>query len=215
MRSRRDGGVVNCAVRSKGFSTDWRVETFRDRFRHQGIMKTSHRFTLTVLLGLAAVTGWAATPSTSEDKSDARVSVTFSDPENFSDAADGQRGSHLRQEENLAEIEDYIVERASKYLGDGQRLRVTVTDVDLAGEVEPWRTRGAQDVRIVKDIYPPRIALSFELLDANGAVVKEGERKLTDLAFNMKININQSDPRMHEKALIDDWLRNEFKRGKK
>lgn len=175
-------------------------------------MKTTHRITLLALFGVAAVTGWAASPA---DKADNRVTVTFTDPEKFTDAADGQRGSQLRVEENLGEIEDYIVQRAKHYLAEGQSLRVTVTDVDLAGEVEPWRTHSAQDLRIVKDIYPPRIDLSFQLLDANGAVVKEGERSLKDLMFNWKININRTDPRMHEKALIDDWLRSEFKRAKK
>ncbi len=176
-------------------------------------MKLTHRFTLAVLLGLGAVTGWAAGSAT--ENSEARVTVTFSDPEKFADAADGQRGSSVRREDNLSDIEDYIVERAALYLADGQRLQVTVTDVDLAGEVEPWRTHGAHDLRIVKDIYPPRIDLSFQLLDASGAVVKEGERKLKDLTFTWKITINHSDPRVHEKALIDDWLRSEFKRGKK
>ncbi len=177
------------------------------------IMKLTHRFTLTAILGLVAVTGWAAAPT--NGKAEPRVTVTFSEPEKFTDAADGQRGSQVRREDNLADIEDYIVERAGRYLEEGQRLNVTVTDVDLAGEVEPWRTHGAHDLRIVKDIYPPRIDLSYQLLDANGAVVKEGERKLKDMMFNWKITINHSDPRVHEKGLIDDWLRNEFRRGKK
>jgi len=177
-------------------------------------MKLAHRFTLTAILGLvAAVTGWAASPA--KEKAEARVTVTFSEPDKFTDAADSQRGSSTRREDNLAEIESYIVERASRYLAEGQRLNVTVTDVDLAGEVEPWRTHGAHDLRIVKDIYPPRIDLSYQLLDANGAVVKEGERKLKDLMFNWKLSIDRQDPRMHEKALIDDWLRTEFKRSKK
>ena len=162
---------------------------------------------------MAAATGWAAAPA--GEKPEDRVTVTFSNPEKFTDAADGQRGSYLRQEQNLAEIEEHIVQRAKGYLAEGQNLHVTVTDVDLAGEVEPWRSHGAHDVRIVKDIYPPRIELSFELLDANGAVLKEGRRSLKDLMFNWKISIHQSDARMHEKALIDDWLRSEFKRTKK
>lgn len=177
-------------------------------------MKFTHRFILTAIIGsVAAVTGWAASPATG--KAEARVTVTFSEPDKFTDAADGERGSSTRRAENLAEIERYIIERAPHYLAEGQRLNVTVTDVDLAGEVEPWRTHGAHDVRIVKDIYPPRIDLSYQLLDANGAVVKEGERKLKDLMFNWKLSIDRQDPRMHEKALIDDWLRTEFKRSKK
>lgn len=174
-------------------------------------MKNPLRYTLTALLGLAAVTALSAAP----DEKLSRVEVTFGDVEKFTDAADGQRGSDFRREENLDEIKDYIVRRASSYVPEGQKLSVTITDVDLAGEVEPWRTGRAQDVRIVKDIYIPRIDLEFRLTDASGAVIKEGKRTLKDLAFNMKLRINNSDPRIYEKGLIDDWLRSEFKANKR
>src|SRR5690606_28219143 len=131
------------------------------------------------------------------DNKSSRVEVTFSDPEKFTDAADGARGTAHGREANLEELKDYIVERASKALPEGQRLAVQITDVDLAGEVEPWRSGSAQDIRIVKDIYAPRIALDYKLTDASGAVVKEGEARLSDLSFNMKLHANRSDPRIH------------------
>ena len=84
----------------------------------------------------------------------------------------------------------------------------------LAGE--PWRGPRFDDVRIVKDIYPPRISLSFRLTDAEGNVVKEGKRELRDLAFMMKINMSfRDDSVRYEKALLDDWLRAEFPRVRK
>jgi hypothetical protein len=46
-------------------------------------------------------------------------------------------------------------------------------------------------------------------------VVKEGNRQLRDLTFTMNINPNRNDPRVYEKALLDDWLRSEFNRAKK
>jgi hypothetical protein len=174
-------------------------------------MKPTLRFTLVALVGLAAASGSSA----GSPDSPARVEVNFVEPDKFSDAADGQRGSDFRRDENLAELKDYFVERASRYLAEGQRLVINVTDVDLAGEVEPWRTSGAHDLRIVKDIYTPRIQLEYQLLDASGAVLKEEKRTLHDMSFNMKLHINRSDRRVHEKSLIDDWLRNEFKQAKK
>jgi hypothetical protein len=68
----------------------------------------------------------------------------------------------------------------------------------------------------VKDIYPPRISLVFRLTDAEGNVVKEGRRELRDLSFMMKITMAfRDDPVRHEKALLDDWLRDEFQRVRK
>ena len=99
---------------------------------------------------------------------------------------------------------------------EGHLLSVTFTDIDMAGDFEPWRGPRFDDIRIVKDIYPPRINLSFRLTDAEGNVVKEGTRELRDLAFMMKITMAfRDDPVRHEKALLDDWLRSEFPRVRK
>ena len=167
--------------------------------------------TLTALLGLAAVVGvQAANP-----KAASRAEVSFTDPEKFTDAADGQRGSSFGLESNLEELKTHLMDRANLHVPEGQKLVVTITDVDLAGEIEPWRSPQMQDVRIIKEIYTPKIDLSYKLLDASGAVVKEGTRQLRDLTFTMNINPNRNDRRVYEKALLDDWLRSEFGRVKK
>jgi hypothetical protein len=96
----------------------------------------------------------------------------------------------------------------------GQRR--ALTDVDLAGDYEPWRSGQWADVRIVKDIYPPRLTLAFRLTDAEGKVVKEGKRDLRDIAFLMKMTMGfRDDPLRHEKALLDDWLSSEWRPVKK
>ena len=149
-------------------------------------------------------------------KSAPRVEVTFSDPEKFTDAADGPRGSDMGRDQNLAELRDYIVDKAQTYVPEGQKLSVTVTDVDLAGEVEPWRSAEMHDVRIIKSIYAPRIDLSFKLTDAaTGAVIKEGTRQLRDQTFDLNIRPDRNDRRVYEKGLLEDWIRGEFKPNKK
>lgn len=172
-------------------------------------MKIS-RIALTAFASLVTVLGLQAGP-----KAASRAEVTFSNPENFTDAADDQRGSDFGRAANLKELKDYIEDRANTYVPEGQKLQVTVTDVDLAGEIEPWRSSSLRDARIIKDIYTPRIQLSFKLTDASGAVIKEGTRNLTDLTYLMNIYPNRSDPRVYEKGLLDNWLRSEFGAKKK
>ena len=170
------------------------------------------RITLTALLGTLAVSGVHA----STDKTAPRAEVIFSNPENFTDAADSQRGSDIGRKGNLTELRDHLLKRANSYVPEGQKLEITVTDVDLAGEIEPWRSPQAHDVRIIKDIYSPRIDLSYKLTDAaTGAVIKEGTRQLRDLTFTMNLYADRTDPRLYEKGLLDDWLRKEFGRVKK
>lgn len=167
-------------------------------------MKNLH-YPLTALLTLAA----AVTLHGANNAND-RVEVNFSEPEKFTDAADGPRGSDHGRDGNLQTLKQHLIERASRVLPEGQRLSVTITDVDLAGEVEPWRTGAAQDVRLIKDIYSPRISLDYRITDAAGAVVKEGSARLSDLSFNMKLHANRSDPRVYEKDLLDGWVRSEL-----
>jgi len=99
---------------------------------------------------------------------------------------------------------------AERVLPPGDRLDVTITDIKLAGAYEPWRGSRYDDVRIVKDIYPPRIDLKFVLSGADGRVIAEGERKLRDPGFLTRTIANTSDPLRYEKRLLDEWLRNEL-----
>jgi hypothetical protein len=145
----------------------------------------------------------------------ARAEVNFFEPSKFTDVRDSMMGDYERTT-YLDQIRDHLLEQAKYYVPEGHTLKVTFTDVDMAGDFEPWRGPRFDDVRIVKDIYPPRVALSFRLVDADGNVVKEGKRELRDLSFMMKITMGfRDDSVRHEKALLDDWLRAEFPKVRK
>ncbi|MDA7418698.1 DUF3016 domain-containing protein [Xenophilus arseniciresistens] len=108
-------------------------------------------------------------------------------------------------------LTDYLAERAARLLPEGQRLDVHLRGVQRAGSTEPWRGPQAADLRVVRDIYPPRIDLHFRLRKADGQVLREGERSLSDAAFLMRPNLHsRDDPLRYEKGLIDEWLRKEF-----
>lgn len=146
----------------------------------------------------------------------ARVEVVYVSPEKFTDVKDSQMATERDRDSTLALIKEFLVERAGKLVPEGQKLVITISDVDMAGDFEPWRGPQFNDVRIVKDIYPPRVDLSFKLTDASGAVVKEGEQKLRDLSFQMSATpAFSSDSLRYEKGMLDNWLRSEFPKGKK
>ena len=103
--------------------------------------------------------------------------------------------------------------KAKRFVPAGCKLAITFTDIDLAGDFEPWHGPRTDDIRIVRDLYPPRLALTFRVTDADGRVVQEGRRELRDLAFLFKLpSVFRDDPLRHEKALLDDWLDREFPR---
>jgi hypothetical protein len=173
-------------------------------------MKTTHLLLMSAL-ALTPVLGLAG----AENRVIARAEVIFFESQKFTDVRDSATGDASRTT-YLEQLRDHLLEQAKYYVPEGHLLRVTITDVDMAGDFEPWLGPRWDDVRIVKDIYPPRINLTFRLTDADGNVVKEGKRELRDLAFMMKITPGfRSDTLRHEKALLDDWLHNELPRVRK
>ncbi len=105
----------------------------------------------------------------------------------------------------------FVVEVAAPLLADGQRLMVRFDEVTLAGSYEPWRAPRADSVRYVTPSYPPRLALEFQWIGADGKVIRRGERVLTNLDFQRDPRAALSnDPLRYEKALIDAWLEREI-----
>jgi hypothetical protein len=151
-------------------------------------------------LALASITAQAATPPDN-------VNVHYKDPQHFTEAKRSVGMHAIDADAYLKPLKDYIAQRASRILAPGQRMDIEVTDVDRAGEYEPWRGPRFNDVRVVKDIYPPRIDLDFTLYGADGKVLREGSRKLRDASFLSRNSAANQDPLRYEKSLIDLWLR--------
>ncbi|WFF81019.1 DUF3016 domain-containing protein [Delftia tsuruhatensis] len=138
------------------------------------------------------------------------VSVTFDDPSRFDALRSGPGETDKARRAWVDALAQFLAERAAPRLSQGQRLEVHLTDVQRAGSFEPWRGPQAADVRIVRDIYPPRIDLRFKLLDADGKLLREGSRQLRDATFMMRPDLYPNDPLRYEKTLLDDWLRAEL-----
>ena len=131
------------------------------------------------------------------------MSVTFQDPDSYTDARSSYGGGTDHYYLDLLTAQ--FKKAASQYLKDGEKLAITVTDVDLAGDYIP---RGVNDVRIIKDIYRPRLALTYKLTGADGKVVKQGDSTPTDLTFMNNVSvIGRNDPLFYDKALVDQWAR--------
>jgi len=161
---------------------------------------------LVLLAGLAPAVGRAA----AEIRTVGHATVEFFEPEKFTDVRDSYLGEASRTT-YLEQIRDHLLEQTRYHVPDGHTLAVTITDIDMAGDFEPWLGPRWTDIRIVKDIYPPRMTLRFVVKGPDGQVLAEGERKLVDHGFLTGTNVNSNDSLRYEKRLIDDWLRREFK----
>ena len=141
-----------------------------------------------------------------------RVHVTWAAATSLSEVKDNpaRRGT-LRVNEWQKQLTDYVVRRADTLLPPGQQLDIAIDDIKLAGDFEPWQGPDAQDIRFMRDIYPPRVDLHYKLTDAHGTTIREGKARLRDLGYLQRPMLNDNDPLRYDKRLLGDWLSREFR----
>ncbi|KGQ18114.1 Membrane protein [Lysobacter dokdonensis DS-58] len=138
------------------------------------------------------------------------VSVSWGDPAQFAELRYSQNRRLAAQGDWVVELADYMQERLAKAVPAGERVDVEILDIQRAGEYE-WLRSQTDDVRVLRDVYPPRMTLQFSRKDADGNVISEGERKISDLAYlQSPPPFSSSDSLRYEKRMIDSWIRREF-----
>ena len=146
--------------------------------------------------------------SAPHDETVSRVSVSFVEPEKFTDSRRVE--SAPTSAGVLRELEKFLIETGGGYLPATTKLSIRVTDIDLASDFELFRGPQADQVRINKGLYPPRIMLEFEVIDGTAAVVRSGKRDLTDLNYQLRNVYPREDYLRYEKDILRDWLRAEL-----
>lgn len=161
------------------------------------------------LVALATILGAGCATSTPPPPVSTNITVNYIEPDRFTDAR-SSFGS-FADPGYLDILSNHFKEVGSRYVPADQKLDITVTDVDLAGDFIPTRP-GMDMVRIVKEIYRPRITLTFKLTGPDGKVLKEGPRTLVDSYFMNNVStIERDQPLFYDKEMISNWLRDEFK----
>ncbi len=131
-------------------------------------------------------------------------SVKFTDPDHFSDLpfTTWDRADVLKQ------IEDHFAKLA-KGLPAGQDLKVEVTDIDLAGNIDHGRS-ASRDLRVLRGGADwPRINLKYSV-EAGGKTLKSGEVSLSDMNYLRNLNrYPNNEPLRYEKRMLDQWFEKE------
>lgn len=149
------------------------------------------------LLALAGATSAAAA-----------TEVRFINPEKFSDL----REIRVLPSNYLAPIAAHIKALVDKDL-PGMSLEVDITDVDLAGEIEPVGPR-MEMIRVMRSVTWPRISLRYALKDASGKTVRTGEAQLSDMDYMNNLAGSSSEPLRYELNMLSNWFRREFVKTK-
>ena len=138
----------------------------------------------------------------------AEVKVEYKDYKKFTDIkpASETRGSFEKR--TMASFDKIFADLAGK-LPEGYSWNVVVTDIDLAGDVNHMFTQTGQQIRVIKEIFIPRINFSYTLLDQNKVVVaEEKDLKLKDMGFMTRISGARADrPFEHERSMLERWFK--------
>jgi hypothetical protein len=134
--------------------------------------------------------------------------VTWVDYEKYRDIDPSNEGRKHFRERVFYNLEKHF-DKLSAKLPEGQVLNIKVTDVDLAGDTH---IGGISQIRIIKDMYSPRMNFSYELDNADGSIVTSDDVVLKDKSFMMGSALKYRNQSFgYEKKMLDDWFTKVFK----
>lgn len=139
------------------------------------------------------------------------VSVRWTDPAQFTDLRYSGNRWEAQRGNWVAQLAEHVRQSTARRLPAGERLDIEITDIRRAGDYEPWRGIDFDRIRVVRELYPPRMSLRFTRTAADGSVLAQGERELRDFGFLMTTPTGFSgDALRYEKHMIERWAQREF-----
>lgn len=177
------------------------------------------RSTLALTLSLLALSCAHANLGSNEENTSTNLTIEFVEPKSFTDVLPSNESRSKFRKRVMAEFEEYFTEFADD-LPQGQSLEVSVTDIDLAGDTRSPRIPIGSaffDVRVMEDIFIPRIDFSYVLKDASGMVLQSDEVKLKDMAYLQRAGVLRGNRHAfsYERNMIERWFKDTFERESK
>src|SRR5262249_37518257 len=104
---------------------------------------------------VAVLHGLGHTATFEQPEHVARTHVLCANPQKFTH----QRRAEFKpnSEASVDATAKFMQEMEEETIPRDMNLDIRVTDVDLAGNFEPWRRRQSEQVRIPNQLYPPRV----------------------------------------------------------
>lgn len=133
------------------------------------------------------------------------VKIEWQDPDSYRDLKNNEI-KHRFEQRFFDTITKNVNKETEKFFTPQQKLVMQVTDVDLAGDMRPTFGRTTDDIRVVKDLYPPRMTFTYQVLE-NDKVIIAGDEKLMDMNFMHKLSRVNERPFDAETNMLKDWLK--------
>ena len=119
---------------------------------------------------LMVFSGATLAQKSTAETAETKVEITWQDPKSYTDVRPSNESRKSFRNRVFKSLDEYF-NKLAEALPEGQTLEVTVTDLDLAGEVWPTMRAGAFDIRIIDTVYIPRMEFSYQLKEGDTLMV--------------------------------------------
>lgn len=160
-----------------------------------------------LVLSVAASLTLAGTAYAGEAK------LTWQEPDQYTDIREGNESRDAFREKLFSDFELIFADLA-KRLPEGTLLEVTVTDLDLAGEVNFMHRLAWRDIRVLKDIYFPRMSISYTLKDRDQRLLLSGREDIKDMGFLSSWGRFGMTRFSFEERMLRSWFKKMQQQGK-
>ncbi|UCX03486.1 DUF3016 domain-containing protein [Shewanella glacialimarina] len=134
------------------------------------------------------------------------VKVEWLEPDNYNDIKASNELQSRFENRFFETMTKNINKQAEKTLKPNQKLEMQVSNVDLAGDMRPTFGATTGDLRVVKELYPPKMTFTYQILEDNKVIIS-GDEKLTDMSFLSRISRINERPFSAETTMLNDWLK--------
>jgi hypothetical protein len=140
----------------------------------------------------------------------ANIPINFVQPEKFTDFRIQGRQEIVSAGIFREQVSAYLSPIVAKRF-PGDTLTLKFTDIDLAGRIDPSKTRKLPNVRIDRNMASPlRMYFDYTLTDSHGKILASGSQSLVDAdylyRYNYYSNQAKSDTLFYEKATLNRWI---------
>jgi hypothetical protein len=150
-------------------------------------------------------------PAFSNPDSSATLELNWQEMDKFTDVRAANDSRSRFQDRVRRNFEKFFQEMATE-LPEGYTWQVTITDIDLAGEVDYFVTDTGQAIRVIKEIHSPAVRFNHLLRDQYGEQVVGGEERLRDMAFMSRMTPRNNTPEFSfERDMLQDWFNQDLK----
>ena len=148
----------------------------------------------------------------------AQIEVTWQNPSGYHDMQSAGTNQTRFEQQVMAAFEREFTKLAAQLPAE-QKLNITVTNLDLAGNVEFREANGVmQEIRVVRDMDTPYMALSFVLVDAHGTVLMQGDEAIRGRQAGSGLTRTAQQRRRlgapnlieHESIMLESWFNQTF-----